>query len=436
VIKLTTPFVFLFLYLFPMGLVHRVMPRFIPVENPGQMKDIQPAIEMALREALDGDVLLLPEGKFEFKKTIKITRNISIRGWGPKTTILFRSEAVPDSLLSSPGWESFFDFIPSSTSTYTIHVSDLALESKKPSRENEDLYSRSPDFGIRLINCVDFVITRCCFRNFGKAAISVQHEDTLAGGVISGNEFHDNRKGSDGLGLGYGVLVYGKNKQWLKQVRFGSANFIFIESNTFYHQRHAVAAGGCGLYVFRYNTVTENIIGPKSGQAVDAHEGRGILGDNYYSTRAVEVYENILVNTSFKDGTPIVPGKSPKNLVENAILLRGGEALVHDNSIAGYRFGIGIINFQLKPPQPYPIISQIGYLSGLQFGEEHSGTDSLTGNGDLFMWNNRFTRYVGRDTSSEFYNYQPCFFKEDRDYHFVPKPGYRTYPYPHPLLLE
>jgi hypothetical protein len=429
-------FTFILAFLSPAGELHFAAHHIISVGNPGQHEDIQPGIEKALLQAANGDELLLPEGEFEFKKSVTITRLVSLRGAGMNKTVLYRPETIPDSVLSQSNADSFFIFDLSQANPSNIHISDMTLRSKNPRRNEEAGGSMAPDFGIRMICCLDFVITRCHFENFGKAAISVQHEDSLARGVISRNEFYNNVKGPDGLGLGYGVLIYGKNNKWIYRVNFGSDNFIFVEDNHFRYQRHAIAAAGCGLYVFRYNKVEENRIGAKSGQAIDAHEGREIPGPNYFSTRAMEIYNNTVINTTFKDGSPIVAGSSAKRLVENAILIRGGEALIHDNSIAGYRFATGIINFVVKGPQKYPIQSQIGYLSGLQYGETHSGTDSLKGNGDLFIWNNQFTRYSGSDSSSAFYNYQPDYFKENRDYHFCPKPGYKTFPYPHPLLKE
>ena len=88
-------------------------------------------------------------------------------------------------------------------------------------------------------------------------------------------------------------MVYGTNNKWIKNPRFGSSNFIFIEDNIFDYHRHSVAAGGCALYVARHNTITNDIITSGYSSALDGHEARGAgNGSNTYGTRAVEAYSN------------------------------------------------------------------------------------------------------------------------------------------------
>jgi hypothetical protein len=407
----------------------------INIPSPGQNKDIQPAIQAALALARSGDEIDLPEGTFSVRKTILVTKFISFRGAGISKTILYRPENMNDSVLSADSASCLFKFSINSVTSGNVVVSDMCLKSKVPCVNTGDGGSLAADIGIKFINCLDFVITRCHFENFGNAGVSIVHDDNTARGLICKNEFYHNVKGPDGLGLGYGVVVCGSNKQWVSDPRFGSDNFIFVEDNTFDFHRHAIAAGGCGLYVFRFNTVINNNIGPYAGQAIDAHEARQVPGTNYFSTRAVEIYNNQVINTTFKDGSAIAPGGSAKGLVENAILIRGGEALIHDNEIQGFRFGIGMMNFVVQGPQPYPMIAQTGYSSGLKYGKEHTGSDFNYGDGDLFAWNNQFTRYAGSDSSSQFYNYQPQYFLAERDFHLYAKPSYQSYIYPHPYSI-
>jgi hypothetical protein len=407
----------------------------IKIPNPGTDKDIQPLIQAAINGASNGDEIDLPTGLFCIHKTIEVNKFISFRGAGMDKTILYRPAYLPDSALSADSLKCLFRFTINSLTPSAIVVSDMCLRSKVPCVNTGDGGSLAADIGIQFVCCVDFVITRCRFENFGNAAVSVQHDDNTARGLIRKNEFSHNVKGPTGLGLGYGILVFGTNKQWVSSPRFGSDNFIFIEDNTFDVHRHAIAAGGCGLYVFRYNSITNNNIGPNSGQAIDAHEGRDVPGPNFFSTRAVEIYNNQIINTTFMDGSTIAPGGTAKRLVENAILIRGGEALIHDNTIQGFRFAIGIMNFIVQGPQPYPMQSQTGYASGVMYGTDHTGSDFDYGDGDLFAWNNQFSPYVGRDSSSVFYNYQPEYFLLERDFHLYPKPNYQPYIYPHPLSI-
>lgn len=403
-----------------------VSGRKILVPSPGENQNIQPAIQAAINFAANGDEIDLPEGSFIFNNDITITKFISIKGIGSTRTILYRENNTPDAVLES--WGPIFTFDINKTYSSNIVISNICFKSKTPSLKDGDGGSLAADFGLKFINAVDFTVTNCRFENFGNAAISVIHEDLLSRGLIYKNEFFHNAKGPTGLGLGYGVVVYGGNTQWTSSPEFGTSNFIFIEDNSFDYHRHAVAAGGCARYVFRYNTVSNNLI----AQAVDAHEARQTDGSNYYSTRAVEIYNNTIVNSTFKDGTPIITGQSAKLLTETAILIRGGEALVFNNTINGYRFGVGVINFVVQGAQNYPIFTQIGYKSGQAYGANHTGTDSNTGDGDLFAWNNNFTKYLDVSGSDTFYNYQPEYFKDGRDYHLLSKPNYTPYIYPHP----
>jgi hypothetical protein len=395
-------------------------------------KDIQPAVQAAIDGASSGDEIRLPEGSFSVYRTIHVTKGVYIRGSGLSRTMLFRPEELSDTILASDSSNCMFKCYITDKSSSRIAMSDLSMKSKIPCLTTGDGGSLAPDIGIKLNLCTDFIITRCRFENFGYAAISVIHEDDVSRGLISQNEFYHNVKGPTGLGLGYGIVIFGTNKQWISDPQFGSDNFIFAEDNSFDFHRHAIAAGGCARYVFRYNTVLNNNIGPGAGQAIDAHEARKIAGPNFYSARAVEIYNNKVSNTTFKDGSAIVPGLSAKLLVETAILIRGGEALIHDNDISGYRFAIGIMNFIVQGPQAYPIFTQIGYASGLNYGTSHTGTDSSYGDGDLFAWNNSFSPYIGTDSSSMFYNFQPQYFLAERDFHLSAKPNYTPYPYPHP----
>jgi len=416
-----------------------IQAKTIQVTSPGADKDIQPAIQTAVSGAVNGDVIELPAGQFILNKSVVITKFISVKGQGMTKTILYRSESTPDATLSNDGnWRGMFRFNTNSSLASGIVVSDMTLKSKKPSLKNGDGLSVAADIGIEFSKCIGFIVTRCHFEYFGNGAVSVLHDDNLASGLIYGNEFIHNCKGYDALGLGYGVVVYGTNTKWVDDPKFGSGNFIFIEDNYFDYHRHSVAAGGCALYVFRYNTVRNNVAG-NCAHAIDAHEARLESGYNYYSTRAIEVYNNNIVNTLFRDGTtncpdgtPIVAGKSPTWLTECAIRTRGGEALIHNNTIEGYRFGVGLVTPKLSSTYPSPY--QQGYLSAVKYGASHTGVDGDKSSGDVFIWNDTYKPYaVGNSQCVYFYNYTPTYIVQNRDFHLTSKAGYTPYTYPHPL---
>ena len=431
------PLLFLFPSKYPNPQKIANSKRIIIVPDPGNNNDIQPNLQTAVNSAENGDVVILPAGQFVINKNVVITKFVSIKGQGLEKTILYRSESVSDKELSnSKDWYAILKFDINSNISSRIVVSDLTLRSKKPSKVDGDGLSTAADMGISMIKCVDFIITRCRFEYFGNGGVSIVHDDSIVGGLIYKNEFIHNVKGYRGLGLGYGVVIYGTNKKWLDNPRFGSSNFIFIEDNLFDYHRHSIAAGGAALYVFRYNTVNNNNIGEWASQAVDAHGANTKPGsENYYSTRAVEVYNNWIVNKTFIDGNLISPGQHPDKLVEKAICLRGGEGVIHNNYIEGYRFGVTLtITFPENAPEKYVIPYQEGYLSGIKYGQDHSGTEGEKGNGDVFIWDNNFDFYAPTNAANtSFYNYAAKFIKEGRDYHLSKKAGYKSYIYPHPL---
>ncbi len=406
----------------------------ITVQNPGNNKDIQPFLAKAVNEAVAGDEIQLPAGEFKFTGIVVIEKKVSISGAGMDKTILYRTQEESDDLLSDEHKYMLLYEI-NSTQSANIKISQIGFRSKKP-QAGKQQQSLAKDIAIKLIGCVDFSISNCRFQFFGEAAVAVNHADEVSKGLIYKNEFLNNARGPNGMGLGYGIVVYGSNKKWITPAGFGTDNFIFIEDNLFIGQRHAIAAGGCGRYVFRYNKVIDNNIGEGSSHAVDAHEARQTPGDNYYSARAVEIYNDEIRNNTFMDKKPITKGRLGDQLVENAILIRGGEALIHHNNISGYRFGIGIVNFEVKGKQQYPIFTQPGYSSGLKHGAAHRGQEGDKGDGDLFAWENKFKPYISEDSSQEFYNYREEYFIEGRDYHLQARAGYKPYPYPHPARQE
>lgn len=455
----------------------------IQVVNPGNDNDIQPNIQAAVNSATDGDRIVIPAGTFIFNNYIITTKKLSFYSTG---CTLYRSESVSDSMLF--GWGYMITLNINDTAPSGIVIQGITFKSKVGSITPLDGGSTCADYLLKIINATDFVITNCGFHNVGNAGIFVEHYDTLARGLIYNNTFY-RCKGYDGLGLGYGVIIAGTNGQWVSSPQFGTNNFIFIENNTFDGCRHAIAAAGCALYVGRYNTIINNLI----GQGLDAHERTTGTGLNTYAARATELYNNTLTNTTFKltqfanaaaraafvpynignhygiqvdvgqpdsgkafvstglsagnwavatvplsspNGPPIITGKNAQELANNSIIIRGGEALVYNNTISGFRYGVGLIDFTVLGGGSYPIPYSPGYLSGVAWGSGHSGSNLPQSDGDLFVWSNVFTPYVDINHSSlDFLNYQPQYFTLDRDYHLVTKPSYTPYTYPHPNRL-
>ena len=427
---------FKLIILLSFGLLINLTAKTIQVPFPNG-SDIRPLIQSAVNSAVNGDIIELPAGRHILTGTININKFISFKSQGDEDglihTLLFRPENLSDNNLQHV---SMLFFNIQSTSNSKITVTGILFRSKKPSMVNGDGLSKAPDIGIEFYKCYGFTVKNCQFENFGDAAIQITHHDSIVGGLVTNNKFYHNAKGYDALGLGYGVSVYGENKKWIVDPKFGSSNFIFIENNVFDYHRHSASGGGCALYVFRYNTVLNNIAG-NSSHAIDAHEARLDGTGNNYSTRAIEVYNNTIINTTFRNSTsncanntPIsTNNQNPDWLTETAIIIRGGEALIHDNYIEGYRFGVGLVADQIFR-NVYPIPYQQGYLSILQYGISHTGVDGIKSSGDIFIWNNNYIRFNSSSQCSPFYNYSLSYIKEERDYHLYTKPNYIPLIYP------
>lgn len=401
----------------------------ITVPAPVVGTDFHPALQSAIDAASDGDCLALPSGEFRLDGKLTSSKRISLLGGqgGSERTTLYRAEDVPDAQLES--WGKMFVYEINSTAPCDVFVHRLHLRGRTPSRTPGDGGSLAADTGLAFRRCNGFVVSDSKFENFGEAGLSVRHDDDLAKGLIYDSEFVRNSKGEKGLGLGYGVVVYGTNEGWVPSPEFGTGSFIFIEDNTFFEHRHSVAAGGAAKYVFRHNAVTDNLW----GHAIDAHEGRGPNnGDNTYSTRAVEAYSNTIINEHFVDGAPQVPGEDANRLPLRGIGIRGGEAVIYDNKIRGTLWGSLLISYLYDYPDQYPIPYQIGYASGLALGESHSGTGPSEADGDVFLWNNDWLPYAPQYADRALQVTGPHL-KEGRDYHVdTVRPGYAPFPYPHP----
>ncbi|MGH2563077.1 MAG: hypothetical protein ACRDE8_04025 [Ginsengibacter sp.] len=85
--------------------------RTIVVPNPTNDRDSKPNLQAAVSSAQDGDEVILPSGHFVINKNIVITKFVSIKGQGLSNTILYRSESIPDKVLSTNiDWDGILKF--------------------------------------------------------------------------------------------------------------------------------------------------------------------------------------------------------------------------------------------------------------------------------------------------------------------------------------
>lgn len=372
----------------------------IKVINPGAGINIHQSILDAISKASNGDTVLIPECNNPLIGTIATNKLIKLKGAGKDKTILYRPESIPDKEISG---KPFFNFdIQRKTNSY-ITISYFSLKSKTKD-------SLATDYGIKINGAKNFKLFKCKFENLGHAGVSVKHYDDSIGGVIYGNDFINCAKG-DGLGLGYGVSVYGSGT-WRPDAQFGTKNFIFIEDNYFEGCRHDIAGGGSGCYVARKNKIKNAIL----SHAVDMHEARGpkYKDTNEYSTRACEIYDNEIHNTIYKDGHEVYNnapfysiGAINKDwvLAPLAIGIRGGESVIYNNNMSYFRRGIKI------------------YASNNEF-------DPMI---KTWIWDNKLESYGPIDKPYNQLFDKEAEIKEDVHYFLQPKENYVSYKYPHYL---
>lgn len=397
----------------------------IIVTNPGSGNDIKANLDTAHTAASDGDVLVMPDNMVVLSSTCTFTKKVSMRGAGSSSEIQWDTGLTDNQITNT--YVDMLRWNINDNKPSGIVISNMKFTSRDVAT------SSARDTAIRITNAIDFRITGCTISYFGYAAVNIRHRDNLARGVIDSNTFTINAKGT-GYGLGYGVLVTGEDQRWIADPEWGTNNFIFIENNTFTQHRHSVASGGCGKFVYRYNTDVNNGVQKNTDNvvhAVDSHAARatGLGTFNNFATRAFECYNNTMSHTLYFDGTTIPgSGVSTSSLVQYTVFYRGGAALVHDNSFLGTAYGAGMyidsLPFSITKPIPYAP----SWLPTLKYGNSKTGTSQAESNDDVWYWNNTVSSY-----GTQFVNIHTSYFSNNNQYHASQPSWYTPYTYPHPL---
>lgn len=418
---------------------------YIVATDPGGGTEVFSAINAAYTAAQDGDIIdcrhwVTTGGDRTFSGVLNMTKKVSFEG--PGMSLVFKRKET-DSDATVLGWLYMFRYNINSDIPCNIKFSGVTLKSKIPSANTgADGFSMVADRGLGFTNAVDFRVTNCRFENFGDGGLEIRHRDHLARGLVDNCVFYHNYKGSTGLGLGYGITVYGEGLNWYPHVGFtlGGPDFIFIEDCNFQYHRHSVATAGGSRHVVRYCSFDYQVV-PQS-HCVDTHDSRGPgNGTNTFGSRAWEFYNNTIVNTTFLNGTPIAPGSDMSNIQERAIGAISGDGVIHNNVCSGYRFMIGYRQ-TTSTTANYPFLQQVGWISGRRKGLSDTGADIIAADGDVWEWNNTFTPYVSSPVNSSQKNFiysdigpDGNYNAVDREYHSAVKPNYTPYTYPHPNRL-
>lgn len=259
-------------------------------------------VNTAITSATQGDTVQIPTGTCEWAAPVTLNKGITIRGNGTSSTTI-----------TSTG--SGFFTINGSGSNYRItnmafrgsssDGTDIEINGYWTSMRIDNInWQTSSSRGIWLGRNITGDIIQGQNRPHEKALIdNIYYAPAASGG---GRPF---------------LLLYGRqHKAWEEADGFGTDNFVFIEDSTFVYTYsssdpyYIVDTEYGGRYVARYNTIT------------NARTSMHDLGGGTYrpsrGNRAAEVYSNTI---SASGGT----GWNP-------ITLRGGTAVVYNNTITGY----------------------------------------------------------------------------------------------------
>jgi len=398
--------------------------------NSGSAKDIQAAVDEVA--TVGGGVVHIPQGEFDFVnvgepwETVNIPAGVNLfgaptertkglpvsdQGMNPNDqvvewkTVLKMPWDVTSDIDNPPKWFSVTgDFSPDQPT----RISDIKLVGYR----SIDPSSTTVHTAIDMSYVKNFRIDHCCF------------EHTTAGislwgccGVIDHCRIY-NIYGYDDLSqyhnsdVGYGVQIH---RDWT--VNFEptmlvlgqyTSYTVFIEDCYFSKWRHCVASGHGAHYVFRYNTIDQDL----GHFSLDAH-GLRDTQEGHGGTRCAEFYENKLTNAVVGD--------------LDLVLQNGGGCGVWFNNYVDSSYATGGMTLY---PEDY-IPSETWHLkdfylwSGL--GGWNPGWDGIP---------NGFTadRNVLADWSRTAYN------AGDSNYPNVNPSwsiaGYQPYPYPHTLATE
>ncbi|HOV14956.1 MAG TPA: glycosyl hydrolase family 28-related protein, partial [Spirochaetota bacterium] len=262
-------------------------------------------LQNLIDNAKEGDIVFIPEGKYNLYETVFINKNLTLKGEGVnKTLIVHYKKDYNEHGISITGKEGS-----------GFRITDIYFKGD----ENADTNNSNNIFISG--NCKNFRIDHCKFEKGGAHSLMVDG-DTY--GVIDHCEFINDSQESISLRNGNGDDV------WSKKEPVGTDKAIFIEDNLFLFETkgtHAVTGVNGARFVFRYNSVKSSI----NGALVDAHGNFENDRSNYLS----EIYNNSLENIH------------PTIWNAYAIYIRGGLAVISDNIIKGkFSYAINLTNYR------------------------------------------------------------------------------------------
>lgn len=225
-------------------------------------------------------------------------------------------------------------------------------------------------------------------------------------------------------GKAYGIMLYGNGKSdWAAPLTLGTADFFFVEDNSFEFDDFYGATGvpvmdmdSGGRQVFRHNTIRYGM-----------WETHDLARSGLVSANAFEVYNNDFTTTSNK---------------WKAFDVSAGTGVIWGNTISGdYSVPIGAMDYKSFDPRSIRkcdgtdpadknVPGESGWICQYQIGSMGEGPTAYTY--PLYVWSNTKNGSVVGMQCTDGCNHV----KSGRDYinnGTTPKPGYAPFRYPHPL---
>jgi hypothetical protein len=383
----------------------------------------QTDVQKAIISAKPGDTVQLPAGVFFYTSTVWVTNGVSLLGKGIDSTIIV--DEVPR------GQQHAQVLILAALTNHNVRLSGLTIRggttntsvnyngtlavygSTRSFRVDHVKFDKPRALGMYCDGHLYGVIDHCFFDLIGNEGIQVYH-----------NNWNEKQFG-DG--------------SWADSLYWGTEKAIYIEDNVFQNGNYnpAVDAYGGSRWVFRYNMVTNDYIG---NHGTDSSQ-------RYRSSRSLEVYNN----------TFYWPPTSPNTPWPFAIYMRGGTGVIFSNSFSGkyssmlamsnYRSTTNPDGYPWKPWGPsigstnawdgntdslgYPCLDQVGrgtgdLLSGAPATPVQWPHQILD---PVYQWANTLNGVPASGGA------QQVVIARNRDwYDGIPRPGYKPFVYPHPLV--
>lgn len=377
---------------------------------------------------LNGDTITLPAGTFIWNTQIRITKNITLAGAGQGKTIIY--DNVPKTGGDDGMIPMFFAGISGN-----LRVTGFTVRGMAPSPGNFYNQGTIAVTGTSHSVRIDHV--------------NIEHPSSGAF-VLRGVWGVSDHCYVDGSNFKQGWQIFGSEKgdeAWEAPTNLGSGKGFYIEDCT-YEGNGTGGAGATdasfgGQFVFRHNRVINSSAGT---HGTESTRNRGV--------RSFEYYQN-----AFTCSTSTMP---------RAILLRGGTGVIWGNTFrggsgtSGYTNCIATDNYRSwNSWQPwglcngsaawdgnadsygYPAIDQVGRgmaldrILGVSPINQRTGTAAWPRNQlePVYVWSNSWTP-VPNNPGVLIANNQPVV-QIGRDIinnGNTPKPGYRPFVYPHPLV--